>query len=423
MYLILVMLMGCTAAQHATADKQGDRKPASQSNTYSVPPQQAPPQHIQSLQLYKKGNLQSAPILRLNSSQKLILEFDVLNDQSQQFRVSVTHRNRDWSESGLSPNFYLSGFNSTYFSGGLSSFSQRPSYRHFRYEFPNSQLSFKLSGNYLLSVYDYNSNELLFSLPFFVYEDQGVLETRIEQLFVNREDLRAEDQLFSRYEYPNFVEFPQFDLTYVYAQNRFWGRAKTVRNYDTSSPDAVHFHLGREQAFLSNYEFNTLDLRGVTADGQRILEVQNQTTPPTVTLRRDIQAFTVAPRFFPDSRFGLPADDRNASYFNVQFRLETMNKLPQTEELYLVGDFNNWTINRLNRLQYRQDTGLWEGTAFIKEGHYAYKYVRMENGTIDDLSLDQGFQNRRRTYTTFIYYKDPSRSFDRILQINQVGRN
>lgn len=421
--LLVVVAAACTVSQTAMGDENAGQGSQSLSNTFTVPPQNAPPQHIQSLQFYKKGNVQSAPILRLDSSEKLILEFDALGEKSQQFRVAVTHRNRDWTESSLSPNTYLSSFSTTYFNGGLRSFSQRPSYRHFRYEFPNSQLSFKVSGNYLLSVYDYSTNDLLFSLPFFVHEDKGALETRIEQLFVNREDFRAEDQLFSRFEYPDFVDFPQFDLSYVYVQNQFWGRAKTVKNFDTSSPDAVHFHLGREQAFLSNYEFNIIDLRGAHTDGERILEIQNETTPPTVVLRRDIQAFTLSPRFFPDSRFGIPVDDRNAPYFNVQFRLETAENLPQTEELYLVGDFNNWTINRLNRLHYNQDAGLWEAKTFIKEGRYAYKYVVLDNGKIDDLALDQGFQIQRGTYTTFIYYEDPSRSFDRLLQVNQISRN
>lgn len=418
--LVLMILTGCASTGTNTLDNRNTGHNALPENTFTISQQKPAPQQIQSIQLYRKGDIRSAPIIELNSTDRVILEFDHLGTASKQFRLVVSHRNKDWSESSLPPNFYLDGFNETYFSGGLSSFNQRPSYRHYSYEFPNSQLSFKASGNYLLSVYDYNSNELLFSLPFFITENKGRLDTRIESLFAQRDDLRAEDQLFSRYRYPDFVEFPQFDLFFSYAQNQFWGRTRTVEQFDTSSPEEVHFHLSRQQAFLSNYEFNTLDIRGLEIDGQHILDVLENTTPPRVILRRDVQAFSLAPRFFTDSRFGIPTDERDAAYANVQFQLETANELAPDTKVYLVGDFNNWTISELNRMQFDRQTALWEGTAFIKEGIYAYKYVILKNGEVDDLALDQGFRFATQSYTTFVYYRDPTRNFDRLLKVNQL---
>jgi len=418
--LTFYLFAGCTTSETTLNGSEKSKGSAPLKNTFAIPQQKAAPQHIQSIQLYKKGTVQNAPIIQLNSSDQIVLEFDQLGEGSQQFKISVSHRNKNWSESSLPLNFYLSGFNEVYFSGGLTSFNQRPAYRHYSYEFPNSQLSFKVSGNYLLSVFNYQTNELLFSLPFFVTENKGSLETRIEPLFVQREDLRAEDQLFSRYSYPEFVEFPQFDLSFVYSQNQFWGRSKTAEYFDTASPEEVQFHLGREDAFLGNYEFNTIDLSGLDTDGERILEVDQSTIPPLVTLQRDIQAFTSSPQFFPDSRFGLPTDERSASYANVQFSLEPSDPLPESERIYLVGDFNNWSLNELNRMSYDPDSGLWEGSAFIKEGAYAYKYVVVENGNINDLALDQGYMFGNQSYTTFVYFRDPSRNYDRLLKVHQT---
>lgn len=420
--IVLIIVSGCTASQTSTSGNDRNASNRSLENAFSILQQKPPPQYIQSIQLYKKGNVRNAPIITLNSSEKLSLEFDYLGGESKQFKIEATHRNKSWEKSPLPPNFYMGGFNETYFSGGLASFSQRPSYYHFKYEFPNPQLSFKASGNYLLSIYDYDTDELLFTLPFFISEDQGLLNTRIESIFVKRKDLRAEDQPFSTYRYPGFVEFPRFDLTFIYVQNQFWGRSRIVEDFDTSSPEEVNFHLDRDRAFLSNYEFNTLDLRGLNIDGQRILDVQKSTTPPKVILRRDVQAFNLAPRFAPDVRFGIPAGDRSASYANVQFTLETASALSANEKIYLVGDFNNWTISELNRMQYNSETGLWEGLAFIKEGEYAYKYVVLKNRRVDDLTLDQGFRFDSQSYITLVYFKDPTRNFDRLLKvINTVG--
>lgn len=404
----------------STEGNNNGEESSSLQNPFNISQQKAPPQEIQSIQLYKKGDVNSAPIITLNSSEILTLEFDYLGDGSKQFKVQVSHRNKNWEESSLPTDFFINGFSETYFSGGLKSFSQRPSYYHYAYEFPNSQLDFKASGNYLLSVFDYSTNELLFTLPFFISENKGSLDTRIESVFVRRQDLRAEDQPFSTYRYPNFIEFPRFDLSFMYVQNQFWGRNRIVENIDTSSPATVNFHLRRDQAFLSNYEFNTLDLRNLSADGQEILEVQDGEIPPKVILRRDVQAFSVSPGFAPDLGFGIPEDDRGASYANVLFRLETAYTIQASEKIYLVGDFNNWTITKENRLQYNTNSGLWEGLAFIKEGRYSYKYVILKDGKVDDVSLDQGFQFTDQSYLTFVYYKDPSRNFDRLLQVEQT---
>lgn len=417
-----LMITGCASMETGTAAVNGRSQSSEYQNRFTIAQQKAPPPEIQSVQLFKKGDMPSAPIISLNSSEKLKLEFDHLGEDTKQFKLTVSHRSKNWEDSPLPVDYYLEGFPEVYFSGGSKSFSQRPSYFHYSYEFPNSQLNFKASGNYLLSVYDYNSNKLLFTLPFFVTENKGSLETRIESLFVRRDDLRPEDQPFSRYRYPDFVEFPQFDLSYIYVQNRFWGRYRVVDNSDTSTPEVVNFHLSRDRAFLANYEFNTLDLRSLRTDGQQILEVQQEEIPPTVILRRDVQSLDLKPGFAPDGRFGIPLDSRSAGYATVQFRLETAENIPVDENIYLVGDFNNWTINDNNQMRYSAQSGLWEGQAIIKEGEYAYKYVMVKNGEIDDISLDQGFLRNNQSYQTLVYYKDPTRNYDRLLKVIQTAR-
>lgn len=422
--IILLFNAGCASLETSSQKEDNGQAETALQNAFSISEQKTPPQEIQSVQLYKKGEIQSAPVIALNSSEKLSLEFDYLGESTKQFKIRVSHRSKNWDESPLPIDFYLSGFSEVYFSGGSKSFSQRPSYFHYAYEFPNSQLSFKVSGNYLLSVFDYNTNELLFTLPFFVSEDKGSLETRIESVYVRRDDLRPEDQPFSRYRYPDFVEFPQFDLSYMYVQNQFWGRYRIVENSDTSTPETVNFHLSRDRAFVGNYEFNALDLRNLSADGRQILEVRKELIPPKVILRRDVQSLDVKPGFAPDGRFGIPIDTRSAAYANVRFRLETSDYIPSYEKIYLVGDFNNWTISEQNRMKYDNQSGLWEGLAFIKEGEYAYKYVILKNGNIDDLSLDQGFRLTSQNYLTLVYYKDPTRNYDRLLKVGKtLGRS
>lgn len=417
---LITLFHGC-----ATTQQKGNRKSTPDhrrqlQSGFALPQQQAPPKDIQSIRLHPRGNPNGAPIIQLDSQTQLVLSFDYLGKQSRQFRVEVTHRTQEWRRSAISPSTYLDSFSRAYIQNAKSSISQRPSYRHVEYHFPGNNLRPAVSGNYLLEIYDYDTGKLLFSLPFFVAEDKGTLESRVETLFARRDDGRPLSQLNSTYRYPDFVEFPQFDLSMSFVQNRFWGRMRIPDHLDTITPGQLRGRLGREQAFVGNYEFKTIDLRSFTPDGHNILEYQPGQTPPTVILRRDLQHLDAKPRPYPLSHFGVPLDDRSSDYAQVQFRLETASSVSPESEIYLVGNFNNWMINDLNKMHYNPTTGLWTGSALIKQGEYAYKYVQLRNHQIYDLALDQSFLSAQQEYLTFVYFEDPDKNFDRLLKVNRI---
>ncbi len=79
-------------------------------------------------------------------------------------------------------------------------------------------------------------------------------------------------------------------------------------------------------------------------------------------------------------------------------------------------------INDLNKMSYNQEEKLWKGRAFVKQGQYAYKYVLVQNGRINDLALDQGFLSSQQEYLAFIYFKDPAQNYDRILKVDRIIR-
>ncbi len=401
--LLTWALCSCSAYNSGQGTLSNQKASETVSGRFALSQSVAPPANIQSVYLYPTGNETAPPVITL-SENSLTLEFDYLGSGGRQFTISISHRDRNWQESPIGPNVYMDTFFETSFSGGKQSFVQGPSYLHYQYTFPNERISLTKSGNYLLSISDYQTNELLFRLPFFVTEDAGTLTTRIESLFTQRDDGRTIAQPFSEYQYPTFVQQPRFDLSFFYVQNRFWGRARQTTLFDTATPGEVHFHLSRSQSFLSDYEFNVLDLASFNANGSQIIEYQPANIPPVITLRRDIQQFNRTVSSYPASVLGIPQDDLQARYGRVEFSLETTSRIRSTDEIYLVGDFNNWMIDSSFRMRYDSTARLWQGNAMVKQGMYAYKYVKLENGSIDDLALDQSFTDRRQEYLTLYIF-------------------
>lgn len=416
------MLAGCIPAGQNNMRRSDETRP-SYTNTFTIDQQKPPPENIKSIHLYPGQSPSGPPVYQLNSGQKLVLSFDYLDEQNKQFRLEVSHRSANWEKSSLNPSQFLEGFDYTYLQTDGQSFSRSPTYQHLEYEFPNDEIQFSVSGNYLLEIYDSDSGDMLFTYPFFVTENKGTLETKIEQLFARRRDGRSLDQPFSTYRYPPFVELPQFELSFYYAQNQFWGRMKETRSFDTSTPDEISFHLTRNDAFIADYDFKLLDLRTLDPDGEKILEHRPETIPPQIILRRDILFPENNPGILAEKILGKPLNDRNSEYADVHFSLETPDTLIPDADIYIVGHFNNWMISKQNKMKFNTTSGLWEGQALVKQGEYAYKYVKLVKGGIDDLALDESFVSSSREYTTFVYFEDPDLRFDRLLKIRHITTN
>ena len=418
--LLAFIIVGC-ATSGSYEEQQSSKSENNLEGALALDQQKAPPNDIQSIQLHPEGQPEQAPLIELNSSQKLLLSFDYLGIQNRQFRVTVDHYDKNWSQSGIGPNTYLDSFSETTVQSSNISFGQRPSYHHVEFSFPNNELEPAVSGNYLIKVYSTDDNSPLFSMPFFVTEDEGQIETNVERLFAQRNDGRPLDQLFSTYSYPGFVEYPQFDLSMSFVQNQFWGRTKQVEFLDTITPGQLRGYIERDNAFVGNYEFKHLNLQNFNVDSEQILEYQPGVTPPKVILRRDVQNLDINPKWSEAAvAKGIPDNDRNSNYAQVEFRLQTDSSIQPSSKIYIVGHFNNWMINDLNKMSFNSETQMWTGQALIKQGSYAYKYVIVRENKVDDLALDQGFLSAEQEYLTFIYFKDPNQNFDRLLKVDRI---
>jgi hypothetical protein len=385
---------------------------------YLVPNQLPAPETIKSIQLYRNGSVNNPPIIELKTTQQLTLAFDELTDLSGQFRIIFTHHNRDWSESNIPEDWYLDGMNELIVGGGNKNQLSTPSYFHYDAEFPNQQLQFKISGNYMLHVVDFSSGTRLFSLPFFVTENAGEMRSWVETKYNAGPEGQAIDRPFSEFIYPDFIEFPQFDLNFYFVQNRFWGDFKRSENYDFTEEDRTQFHLSEENAFPANFDFIGLRLNNFFIDGRQIVDWLPEKKPPKIVLREDILNFNSRPISGWGASYGEPKTTENSRYAEVKFRFQDGGQFSASKGVYLVGDFNQWVLEDNNKLTYNENSGYWETTSLIKQGTYTYKYaIKESSDQIDDLILSDSITRQNQEYTSFVYFQDPEYRYHRLLQV------
>ncbi len=414
--LSLFLIASCTGEQLQQGRDTETADPGLENNPV-VAGQDLPPDNIKSIQVYRGNRKESIPAIELGSDDFITLRFDEIEESSRMFRIRIRHRNADWSPSNLMQDHYLVGYREDFISGGEPSGVQDPSYTHYRYRFPNESMRVRISGNYLIEVLEYESSRKLFSLPFFVYDNQGQLAFNLEEIYGMDSRYLLHHQPFVRYQYPSDIISPTTDLRVFFVKNRFWGRAREADMEDMSESGVYRSYLSRPQAFVGIYEFRPLDMRRYDTPRREVVEVWTETVPPKVHLFRDVVNLDVNPRRRTPAIHGSPRDDHRARYINVRFELELPDREATELPVYVYGPFNNWTIDERHRMKYNSSTDSYVGWALIKEGEYDYKYAVVVDSRIDDLRLDASFASSSQEYISFVYFRDPRWQSDRLLQI------
>lgn len=413
------LISGCSTTLNVS-DRSSDVSQASVNSLIIVPNQLPPPASFKSIQLYASNNKNGIPIIKLNSGDELTLSFDELTEINGQFRLTFTHHDKMWGYSEIPKSWYLEGTGELILGGGTISNTRGPRYTHYEKNISMDELSFLISGNYLLHISDASSGQELFSLPFFVVEhDGGELNSTSQTLFNSGNNFYPVHRLFSTFQLPDQVEYPEFDLSFAYVQNRFWADTRFTESYVLNTPGIAKFDLPQSKAFPANIDHITKDLSSFSQNAYSIIEWNPGSNPPKIVLREDILNFLGSERSTQSSvSLFDPESSTRSGYANAMFRLDGGDDLDSEDEIHLLGDFNQWTVSDDSKLDLDPESGLWTTDQLLKEGVYSYTYVRVNTNTdIDLTSLSDSSTPSIQEYVSLVYFNDPERKYDRLLAV------
>ena len=139
----------------------------------------SPPEFIKTIKFKSNTTQGQLPILKLG--EPLVLEFDALNANEEDFYYVIEHFNFDWTPSVLVKAEYLRGLDNQRIMEYYNSFNTYQVYSHYKLQIPNIQTRGLLkSGNYMISIYD-EYDELMFSRKFMIYEDLVNVGVRVKR--------------------------------------------------------------------------------------------------------------------------------------------------------------------------------------------------------------------------------------------------
>ncbi|MEQ8423738.1 MAG: DUF5103 domain-containing protein, partial [Cyclobacteriaceae bacterium] len=226
---------------------------------------------IKSVQLYQASedprNTLLPAVTELNQPD-LVLEFDDLRNDINNYYARVVHCNYDWKPSGLRDLDFMTDYNEFNINDYAYSTNTSLPYVHYKFRLPRV----KLPGNYLLAIYrDGNKSDIIISHRFMVFDGR----TRLLQDNRNAGalTLRSSNQQLNFTVSYNGVEIvnPLESVHVVIRQNQRWDNARFAVKPSFVREDIrqIEYRLfGDDKYFSAGNEFRFVDFRSVNFPGQ-----------------------------------------------------------------------------------------------------------------------------------------------------------
>lgn len=382
-----------------------------------------PPRNIKTI-IFKGPTEDQFPIVQIGDP--IYLEFDDVLASEQDYYYKIIHCNYDWTPSDLLKSQYLIGIDNQRILNYENSYSTLQPYSNYQLTIPNENVRLKVSGNYLLEIYN-NSYELQFSRRFIVYSDVvkvGALVKRSRDFnYINEKQTVQFSINSAGFPWVN----PKKEVKVAIIQNYQWPTAinNIVPQYTLGNQ--LVYKYDKETSFFGGNEFlnfDTSDLRAPTSAISRIefLDLYHH------YLFSNRYRYNRPYTYFPDINGDfvirtLQGDNvsREAEYTNVHFTLPYTN-LIGLDEVYVYGKFNNYALSDENKMVYNDKTGNLEATILLKQGFYNFKYVvKTQDGTIQNNTVGGDFHFTENNYLILVYYRNFGDLYDGIIGVGNTN--
>lgn len=378
-----------------------------------------PPYFIKTITFKSNTTQGQLPVLRLG--EPLVLEFDALNANEEDFYYVIEHFNFDWTPSVLVKAEYLKGLDNQRIITYENSFNTFEIYSHYDLTIPNLQTRGLLkSGNYMISIYD-DYDELMFSRKFMIFEDLVTVGVNVKR---SRDvTVIAEKQSVDLVISTNSINFnnPLETIKTLVIQNNNLNTVISDLKPQYTLGNQLIYKYDTESAFWGGNEYLFFENKNVRAAnvGVQFIELKEiYHNYLFAGISRKNRPYTYNPDI--NGNFQITAIDRTdvdveADYTMLHFSL--IHEELKEKDVHIYGNFNAFAIEDFTKMVYNSESQRYESMLRLKQGFYNYKYVSIDRatGTLDEGAISGDFWQTENNYKVLVYYRDLGARFDKLI--------
>ena len=383
-------------------------------------------QNIKTIQIKLNNENLTNPVFALNSEDVLYFSFDELSHDAKSYSYRIQHCNADWTLSNISEFEYVDGINLVDIYDYRQSVNTTVAYTHYEFEIPNEYITPKVSGNYIVTVFESdNPDAASFTARFYVVEQQRVdinATVRTNTDIGSRTNYQQIDFDVTTRNYQ--IQDPFSELNVYIRQNGRIDNEVTGIKPTFLTGNKLTYSNNRAMIFDAGNEYRSLDISNVRILDDNVSSIKF--FEPFIHVEmfgdkpRNNKAYSniydVNGRFVINLQRSMYEINSQADYLFVHFSLP-MDQPFFDGSVHLVGGFNSQYINNQTRMQYLNNTKNYQQTLLLKQGGYNYMYLFVPKGSTKGSTrkIEGDFWETENEYEVFIYHRPQGSRYDRLI--------
>jgi len=384
---------------------------------------------VKTVRLYREGDPLAMPLIQLGSGERIVIEFDDLQAGIRRFRFTAIHCDAAWNPSAdLVTADYLEGFREEDITDYAYSYNTTIPYTNFTALFPTYSMAPRISGNYLLVVYDDVIDRLAFTARFMVSESSPA--TALASFVRSGAERLSRQQLdiLLRLNGLRVVDVER-EIKMVIMQNGQWDNLLRVGKPRFSRNDELDYRYDDAISFSGGNQYRNFDTRSLKYQTERVARIDWDTafqvwlladqprTYKQYVYEQDLNGrYLVAVEEYPDK--GATEADYTWVHFYLPYPAVTKGGT-----FHVLGELTNWELGENSRLYFNPARRGYELSLLLKQGYYNYMYVfRPDGQQAGDEGVIEGSQwETENDYTILVYFRETASLYDRLIAVTSIN--
>jgi hypothetical protein len=387
--------------------------------------------NIQCVRFHPYGDQTALALYNINSGEQLELNFDDLDGNIKSYYYSFQLCDYNWKPVDISPFMYIKGFTQQRITTNRYSSIAFTKYTHYQAMLPDRNTTITLSGNYLLKVFlNGDTSQLAFTRRLLVLDQKAAITAKVLQPFT--------PQYFSTHQKLQFTANINNVNTFsaaqqvkvVILQNNRWDNAIKDIAPTFVRGSSLEYNTENNSIFPGGKEWRWLDLRSFRLQSDRVDSAHYTKTSTDIFVKPDKDRSGERYVYFRDlnGMYLIETYETINPYWQgdfatVHFTLTTPTMQPYAnKDIYLAGQLTDYAFNDKTRMTFNTEKGVYEGTAFLKQGYYNYTFIAADkNNPQQRNDLEGNYWETENTYTILMYYKGFTDRSDQLIGVSKIS--